>query len=158
MNYPIVQTVKNLPAMQETRVRSLVQEDPPEKGMVTHSSILAWRIPWPEKPEGLQPVGSQRVGHNWVVNTHTHTHTHTHKVITAWKKMFDMVMYKLYSILWIMCKGGILMPTSFLENSLVKWFKIRNFKIFQKHMPLATVPFKFNIQKENEWILFTTCW
>ena len=64
MNYPIVQTVKNLPAMQETRVRSLVQEDPPEKGMVAHSSILAWRIPWPEKPEGLQSVGSQRVGHN----------------------------------------------------------------------------------------------
>ena len=49
--------------MQETRVRSLGQEDPLEKGMATHSSILAWRIPWTEKPGGLQSVGSQRVGH-----------------------------------------------------------------------------------------------
>ena len=46
----VAQTVKNLPAMQETRVRSLGQEDPPEKEMATHSSILAWRIPWTEEP------------------------------------------------------------------------------------------------------------
>ena len=51
--------VKNLPAMQETQVRSLGQEDPLEKGMGTHSSILAWRIPWTEKPGGLQSRGSQ---------------------------------------------------------------------------------------------------
>ena len=56
--------VKNLPAMQETRVRSLGQEDPLEKGMSTHSSILAWRIPWTEKPCGLQSMGLQRVGHD----------------------------------------------------------------------------------------------
>ena len=56
--------VKNLPAMQETRVRSLGREDPLEKGMATHSSILAWRIPWAEEPCGLQSMGSQRVGHN----------------------------------------------------------------------------------------------
>ena len=56
--------VKNLPAMQETRVRSLGQEDPMEEEMATHSSILAWRIPWPEEPGGLQSMGSQRVGHN----------------------------------------------------------------------------------------------
>ena len=55
--------VKNLPAMQETRVRSLGQEDPLEKGMSTHSSILAWRIPWTEEPGGLQSMGLQRVGH-----------------------------------------------------------------------------------------------
>ena len=53
--------VKNLPAMQETQVGSLGQEDPLEKGMATHSSILAWRIPWSEEPGGLQPTGSQRV-------------------------------------------------------------------------------------------------
>ena len=51
--------------MRETRVRSLGQEDPLEKEMVTHSSILAWRIPWTEKPGGLQSTGSQRVGHDW---------------------------------------------------------------------------------------------
>ena len=64
----VVQLVKNMPAMQETQVQSLGWEDPLEKGMATHSSILAWRIPWTEKPSGLQSMGSQRVGHGdpWV--------------------------------------------------------------------------------------------
>ena len=57
--------VKNLPAMQESQVRSLVWEDPMEKAMTTHSSILAWRIPWTEEPGGLQSMESQRVRHNW---------------------------------------------------------------------------------------------
>ena len=56
--------VKNLPAMQDTWVQSLGQEDPLEKGMTTHSSILAWRIPWTEEPSGLQSMGLQRVGHD----------------------------------------------------------------------------------------------
>ena len=60
----VAQTVKNLPATQETWVRSLGWEDPPEEGMATHSSILAWRIPWTEEPGGLQSIGSQRVGYN----------------------------------------------------------------------------------------------
>ena len=55
----MAQTVKNPPAMQETWILSLGWEDPVEKGMVTHSSILAWRIPWTEEPGGLQPMGSQ---------------------------------------------------------------------------------------------------
>ena len=63
-DFPVVQPVKNLPAMQETRIQSPGQEDPLEKGMAVHSSILAWRIPWTEKPGRLQPVGSQRVGHD----------------------------------------------------------------------------------------------
>ena len=57
----VVQTVKNLPAMQETRVLSLVREDPLEKEMATQSSILAWKIPGTEEPGGLQSTGSQRV-------------------------------------------------------------------------------------------------
>ena len=61
---PVAQTVKNLPAMQETRVRSLSWEDPLERRTATHSSILAWRAPWTEKPSGRQSVGSQRVGHD----------------------------------------------------------------------------------------------
>ena len=65
----VAQTVKNLPAMQETWVSSLGQKDPLEKGMSTHSSILAWRIPWTEDPCRLQSVGLQRVGHNWGTNT-----------------------------------------------------------------------------------------
>ena len=56
--------VKNLPAVQETQVRSLGWEDPLEKEMATHSRILAWRITWTEKPGGLQSMGSQRVGHD----------------------------------------------------------------------------------------------
>ena len=59
----VAQMVKNLPAMQEIRVQFLGQEDPLEKGMATHSSILAWRIPRTEKPGGLQFTGSQRVRH-----------------------------------------------------------------------------------------------
>ena len=62
----VAQMVKNLPAMQElqeTQVRSLSQEDPLEEGMATHSSIIAWRLPWTEEPGWLQFMGSQRVGH-----------------------------------------------------------------------------------------------
>ena len=58
----MAQKVKNLPAMQETRVRFLGQEDPLEKGMVTHSTILTWRIPWTEEPGGLESMELQRVG------------------------------------------------------------------------------------------------
>ena len=61
--------VRNLPAMWETQVRSLGQEDPLEEEMTSHSSIPAWRIPWTEEPGGLQSVGSQRVGHDWATNS-----------------------------------------------------------------------------------------
>ena len=60
----VAQMVKNLPAMQETQVLSLGWEDPLEKEMATHSSILAWRIPWTETPGGLQSMGLQRLRHN----------------------------------------------------------------------------------------------
>ena len=61
------QAVKNPPAMQETRVWSLGWEDPLEKEMATHSSIIVWRIPWTEEPGGPQSLGSQRVGHDWTL-------------------------------------------------------------------------------------------
>ena len=57
----VAQPVKNLPAVWETQVRSLDQEDPLEEGMAAHSSVLAWRIPWTEEPGGLQSMGLQRV-------------------------------------------------------------------------------------------------
>ena len=60
----MAQTVKNLPAMRETQVQSLGQEDLLEEGLATHSNILAWRIPWTEEPSGLQSTGLQRVGHD----------------------------------------------------------------------------------------------
>ena len=61
----MAQIVKRLPAMQETQVQSLGREDPLEKEVATHSSSHAWKIPWMEKPGGLQSMGLQRVGHNW---------------------------------------------------------------------------------------------
>ena len=65
----MTQTVNNLPSPQETRVQSLGQEDLLEKGMITHSSILAWRIPWTEEPGGIQSMVSQRVGQDPATNT-----------------------------------------------------------------------------------------
>ena len=85
----VAQIVNNLPAMRETLVQSLGGEDPLEKGMATHSSILAWRIPRTEEPDGLQSMGSHRLwGHKELGMTelslsrsHTHTHTNTHNII-----------------------------------------------------------------------------
>ena len=61
LDFPVAQTVENLPIMPQARVQSLGGEDPLEKGMAIHSSTLAWRIPWTEEPGGLQSMGSQRV-------------------------------------------------------------------------------------------------
>ena len=69
----MAQRVKNPPAMQEpqeTRVQSLSQEDPLEEEMTTHSSTLAWETPWTEDPGGLQPMGSQRVRHDWAMESY----------------------------------------------------------------------------------------
>ena len=68
----VAQTVKNPPAVQETWVQSLGQDDPVEEALATRSSILAWRIPWTE-PGRLQSMGSQRVGHDGVTNTLSYT-------------------------------------------------------------------------------------
>ena len=90
----VAQTVKNLPAIQETLVWSLFGEDPVEKKMTTHSSILAWRVRWTEKPGELHTIESQRVGCNWVINTHTHTHTHTHTPVLqmTWGTGKDLIL------------------------------------------------------------------
>ena len=81
------QMVKNLPSVQKTWVWSLGQEDPLEKGMATHSSILAWRIPWTEKPGGLKSVGSQRVGHNWITLTKRgDTNRHREDAMWQWRQ------------------------------------------------------------------------
>ena len=81
--------VKNLPTMQETQVQSLGWEDPLEKWMAIHSSILAWRSPWTEEPGGLQSMGLHRVGHDWETSTFTFKHIYLRNVclylgIYAW--------------------------------------------------------------------------
>ena len=68
----VAKMVKNLPAMQKTRVQTLGGKEPLEKEMATYSSILPWRIPWTEEPGGLQPMGSQRVRHDWVTEHIAH--------------------------------------------------------------------------------------
>ena len=80
----VAQMVKNLPAMQEIHVRSLGWEDPLEKGTATHSSVLAWRIPWAEELGGLQSMGLQRVGHDWATEHTAHTHHAWHMGVTAY--------------------------------------------------------------------------
>ena len=77
----MAQRVKNLPAMQETWVRSLGCEDSLEKGMATHSSNPSRRIPWTEEPGGLQSMGLQRVIHDWATNTHSGTWTFNKKTL-----------------------------------------------------------------------------
>ena len=69
----VAQTVKNLPAMQEIRIQSLCWEDPLEKEMATHSSILAWEIQWTEEPGGIRSIGSHRGQHNWSDLASIHT-------------------------------------------------------------------------------------
>ena len=71
--------VKNLPAMQETQVRSLGQEDPLEEEMAAHSSILVWEIPWTEKPSRLRAIMSPRAGYNWASNTLTRLRKETYR-------------------------------------------------------------------------------
>ena len=75
----VAQLVKNLPTVQETRVPSLGWEDPLEKEIATHSSILGWKISWTEEPGGLQSMGLQRVGHDWATNTYLKQKTTTTK-------------------------------------------------------------------------------
>ena len=87
----MAQLVKNLPVVQETQDQSLGWEDPLQKEMATHSSILAWRIPWTEEPGRLQSMGLQRIGHNLVTKqqqqkqpfTYTQTHTQSHLAVRA---------------------------------------------------------------------------
>ena len=74
MGFPGGSVVKYMPTMQETQIQFLGQDDPLEKGMAIHSSILAWRIPWTEEPGRLQSMGLQRVGHDWATDQWTSVH------------------------------------------------------------------------------------
>ena len=105
----VVQPVKNPPAMQETQVWSLGQEDPLEKGIFTHSSILAWRIPRTEEPGRLQSIGLQRFGYDCTTNiftfiyiyiyTHTHIYAHTH--IYIYTHTDTHTHTRIYTFIWL---------------------------------------------------------
>ena len=107
----VAQMVKNSPALQETRVWSLDQEDPLEKGMATHSSILAWRISWTEEASRLQSMVLQRVGHDWATNTYVchnpdssvfslfYSYPSDSAIILTW--MFPKYLFS--TLLWTYC-------------------------------------------------------
>ena len=87
------QTIKRLPTTRETWVQSLGREDLLEKEMAIHSSILAWKMPWTEKPGKIQSTGSQRVRRDWAtslffIHAHAHTHTQTHTKFLDWKNQY----------------------------------------------------------------------
>ena len=104
----VAQMIKNLPTMWETQVWTLHGEDPLEKGMATHSSILAWRIPRTEEPGGLQSMGLQRVKHDWATNTFFHFSPKEQFLIGLpnWRNLL-----KRHSHFSVYCN----------ENGLVKW-------------------------------------
>ena len=95
----VAQRLKGLPPMQETWVRSLGWEDPLEKEMVTHSSILAWRIPWTEKPGRLQSTGLQRVGHDWATSlTHSTINFHPSFLTYRWAAWNSQLLHSSPSV------------------------------------------------------------
>ena len=92
----VAQKVKNPPAMQQTWVRSLGQEDPLEKGMAVHSSILALRIPWTEARGGLQSMGSQRIGHDWL----------------SLSLLLLLLLYSTRRLIWLILKSSVELSNS----------------------------------------------
>ena len=101
----VAQMVKNLPAMQEIQVQSLGLEDSLDKGKATHFSILAWRVPWTEEPGGLQSIGLQRVGHNWVTNAHSPTLMHYPRIYHSLPGIILVVNTKLFSLSFSCCEN-----------------------------------------------------
>ena len=90
----VAQTIKRLPTTRETQVQSLGREDPLEKEMATHSSSLAWRIPWTEEPGRLQSMGSQRVGHDWATSLHSTSDGLLGRLDTAEPRTSDFEVYQ----------------------------------------------------------------
>ena len=111
--------------MQETWVWSLGWEDPLEKEMATHSSILAWRISWTEEPGGLQSMGSQRVGHDWATNTHTDTHISNKEAVSLPNKYIKINNGRaLFLTHYSTSMARTALPhesTKSTQSSLVKW-------------------------------------
>ena len=112
----VAQRLKCLPAMRETWVQSLGQEDPLEKKMATHSSILAWRIPWMEEPGGLQSMESQRFGHNWATSLphRISAISHLWKIVIVLFLLSNFDAFHLY-LVWLLQQG---VPFLILPNSL----------------------------------------
>ena len=132
----VTQMVKNLPVM-ETWVWSLGQEDLLERGRTTHSSTVAWRIPWTEEPGGLQSLGSQRVGHDWA-NKHMYSIKHN----------FTFYFYfKIYrNVLKWQCQ--------IVNSSLKRWLFFLRFHLsFLRGLAVKILILSWNVY-DNWWKLF----
>ena len=92
----MAQSVESLPTMWETQVRSLGQEDHLEKEMATHSSILSWRIPWTEKPGGLQSMDHKELDTTEQLSEHTHTHIYFFQILFHYRLLQDTEYNSLY--------------------------------------------------------------
>ena len=117
----VAQSVKRLPMMQETWVQSLGQEDLLEKEMATHSSILAWKIPWTEDPGRLQSMGSQRVEHDWVTSLHPkETHKERGSVLGWMASLMQRTWVRVgFGSWWWTGKPGVLQSTG--SQRVGKW-------------------------------------
>ena len=106
-----------------------------EKEMATHSSILAWRVPWTKEPGGLQSMGSQRVRHNWVTHIHTHTYILSHIISSSYWWWVGVLQGKSHSMWWA---RGVNDQNSYVQNDItelhskminllyLKWHRLRN--------------------------------
>ena len=112
MGFPSASDVKNLPTTQEAWIWFLGWEDPLEKGMATYSSILAWRIPWTEKPGRLQSTGSQRVRHDW--SDWVHLHVFLDKWLVYYYKMLFFIPVIFFILKLPMFEINIAIPALFL--------------------------------------------
>ena len=132
----VAQWVRSLPALWESCVWSLGWEDPLEKEVATHSSILAWRIPWTEKPGGLQSMGSQRAGHDWVTDTfkvwlyhafnwkgdiRKKTKTKTQDIVSYKKHSLDLDWLDWMQIVLVIYIKLAVQLDSYLEASVGQW-------------------------------------
>ena len=117
----VAQTVRNLSTMQKTQVQSLGQEDPLQKGIATHSSILAWRIPWAEEADRPHTMGSQRVRHGWVTNN-LNMRTFISKVISLFFNVLPSFVIAFHPrrkhllITWLQSPSAVIVQYVSLEN------------------------------------------
>ena len=132
----MAQAVKSPPAMQETVVQSLGREDPLGKGMATHSSVLAWRIPWTEEPGWLQSTGLRRVGHEWLSSTFTSWVPIQVPIQVQWER-FVWHLGESHSPSWIFGLWGSDVPSELplrfldkLSGTYFLFFRSGQFKVF----------------------------
>ena len=142
----VAQRIKRLPAIRETRVRFLGQEDPLEKEIAIHSSTLAWKIPWTEEPDRLQSMGSQRVGHDWATSHFTLLSEASFIYITS---MYVCIRHKWY----IRPHRQNILRTNFIKKKFtcIKWPLIYILHLSSDHISERSVSYWHMIYLASIW-------